>query len=106
MRVLLFILLHTFTYAEQCLSEPQCDQFKISHPMFANIDSKCEITIQNVTNCIIYCAEPCSYPFFAPGIALNYHYKAKSNEDTNIDDGSVKTNCNLLSINLRNLTNL
>lgn len=105
MRVFLFMLLQTFISAEQCLSEPQCDQFKISHPIFANIDSKCEVTIENVKNCIIYCADPCSYPFFAPGIALNYHYKPKSNEDTNTDYVSVKTNCNLLSINLRSITN-
>ena len=107
MRVFLFVLLHTFTCAKECLSQAQCDQFKISYPLFENIDSNCEITIENVKNCIIYCAEPCTYPSLASGIASNYHYKPISDEsiNTNTDSVIVKTNCNSLSLSLRSATN-
>ena len=105
MRILLLILLQPFISAQQCLNKAQCDQLKLSYPIFSNIDSNCEINIGNVNNCIIYCAQSCSYPLFSPGIVSKYHYKPKSNTDINVDNTTVKTNCNVLSLSLRNATN-
>lgn len=103
MKLLLFVSLVLSTYAEQCLNGAQCEEFKSAYPTFANINSDCEITINNSTNCIIYCERPCSYPSFAPGMTSKYHYKSLSNEYANKNE-TVKTNCNLLSVSIINAT--